>query len=267
MGNRYLIIDIGEKSGRHILGSIRDEKLEMEMVHQFEVKYVEKDGKECPDLEHIVAEIKTGLKKCRDIGKLPVFVGIAAWENDFVLLGKEDRIICGPDSGTDAISRLKTVRALLPDDPEQTCHLLMIPDYLNFCLTGKKFCEFSNAISTRLIDWETRDWDETLIDIYQFPRHIFTTVSYPGAILGCLTREVTEEVGYDCIIALPASRKVAMSILKLPEDQPELDEELRICAGNLMVLMISSHEIKDLAAARECLRKTYQKSALPDEKD
>lgn len=263
MGNRYLIIDIGEDSGLHMLGSIQEEKLIMEKVHQFDVTYIEKDGIRCRDLKHIVTEIKNGLIKCRESDKLPIFVGVAAWENDFVLLDGEDEPIYIPDPEQDVIGRLKAVRNLLPDDPEQACHLLMIPDYLNYCLTGKRVCEFSNAITTRLIDWETKDWDEELIRMYHFPRHIFTEVSSPGAILGSLSREVTEAIGYDCIIVLPASRKAGMAILKPDKEvqNTKINDELRACAGNLMVLMISSHEVKDLAEAREILRKSFLNSS------
>lgn len=269
MGSRYLIIDIGEESGRHMLGSIQEEKLKMEKVHQFDIKYIEKDGLRCRDLEHIITEIKSGLIKCREIDKLPIFVGVAAWENDFVLLDREDKMSYIPDPGQDVIGRLKAVRNLLPDDPEQACHLLMVPDYLNYCLTGKRFCEFSNALTTRLIDWEAKDWDEELIRMYHFPRHIFTAVSSPGAILGSLSRVVTEEIGYDCIIVLPASRKAGMAIMRLDKEEQdrEIDDELRACAGNLMVLMISSHEVKDLAEARKILRKTFLNSSGLNEND
>lgn len=36
MGNYYLAIDIGASSGRHILGRIRDGKMELEEIYRFE---------------------------------------------------------------------------------------------------------------------------------------------------------------------------------------------------------------------------------------
>ena len=40
----------------------------------------------------------------------------------------------------------------------------MIPDYLNFLLTGKCLNEYTNATSTNLINAETKTWDYELID-------------------------------------------------------------------------------------------------------
>lgn len=260
MGSRYLIIDIGEEDGRHILGSIEDGKLKLEEVHRFDTTYSDNGGMKCWNPEHLFREVKAGLIKCREIDKLPIFVGVASWEDDFVLLDNEGKIIGEAVISHNTIDRLKAIKEHNPDELDKAENLLMIADYINFLLTGRKSCEFSNAITSQLVDWETKDWDEELIQMQGLPRKIFTTISQPGTIIGNLTLEVTEEVGYDCIIVQPASRKAGSAIMKIPNEDKNLQitSQLRAPAGNLMVLMISSHEIADFVSARECLRKTFE---------
>ena len=93
MGAYYLAIDIGASSGRHILAHLEDGRLILEEVHRFPNGMQEKDGELCWDFEALFREIKTGLKKCKEIGKIPVSVGIDTWGVDFVLLDEKDKVL------------------------------------------------------------------------------------------------------------------------------------------------------------------------------
>ena len=93
MGAYYLAIDIGASSGRHILCHMEDGKLILEEVHRFYNGMSEKDGEMCWDFVALFQEIKAGLKKCKEIGKIPVSVGVDTWGVDFVLLDENDRVL------------------------------------------------------------------------------------------------------------------------------------------------------------------------------
>lgn len=93
MGAYYLAIDIGASSGRHILAHMSRGKLVLEEIHRFPNGMTEKDGEKCWDFEALFEEIKTGLKKCGELGKIPVSVGIDTWGVDFVLLDEENKVI------------------------------------------------------------------------------------------------------------------------------------------------------------------------------
>lgn len=250
MGNTYLAIDIGASGGRHILGYREDGKLKLEEIHRFENGIIEKDNMLCWDLEYLFQEIKTGLIKCREIGKLPILVGIDTWGVDFVLLDEEDQIIGNPvayrDSrtrGMDAkvysilseeklyertgiqkqmfntIYQLMAIKEYHPEELEQARSLLMIPDYLNFKLTGVKRGEYTNATTSQLVSPITKDWDYELIQMLGYPEHIFPKIARPGMMLGNLTDEVTEEVGYDCIIVQTATHDTASAVLAVPSQE------------------------------------------------
>lgn len=93
MQKYYLAIDIGASSGRHILGSVINQKLCFEEIYRFENSMEEVAGTFCWNTERIFYHILEGMKKCKEMGKIPVSVGIDTWGVDFVLLGKEDKRI------------------------------------------------------------------------------------------------------------------------------------------------------------------------------
>ena len=93
MTEYYLGIDIGASSGRHILAHMEDGRMVLEEIHRFPNGMSRKDGELCWDTEALFHEIKTGMKKCAELGKIPVSVGIDTWAVDFVLLDEADQVI------------------------------------------------------------------------------------------------------------------------------------------------------------------------------
>ena len=71
MGKYFLAIDIGASSGRHILGSLQNGKIELEEVHRFWNGMDDIDGTLCWNVDRLFNEIIEGMKKCREIGKIP----------------------------------------------------------------------------------------------------------------------------------------------------------------------------------------------------
>ena len=188
MEKYYLAIDIGASSGRHMLASVADGKMQLEEIYRFPNGMDNVNGTLCWDVKRLFTEIKNGLKKCKELGKIPVSMGIDTWAVDYVLLDKDDRILGDTvgyrDSRTDGmdqkvyevisqsalyertgiqkqmfntIYQLMAVKEQHPEYMEQAESLLMIPDYFQFLLTGVKKMEYTNATSTQLIDPKTMD--------------------------------------------------------------------------------------------------------------
>ena len=57
MAEYYLAIDIGASSGRHILGSLVDGKMQLEEIYRFENGMEKKDGHLCWNVPHLFKEI------------------------------------------------------------------------------------------------------------------------------------------------------------------------------------------------------------------
>ena len=69
MEKYYLAVDIGASSGRHILGTVKEGKLELQEIYRFENGMKQKDGQFCWDVESLFTEIKEGMKECRKVGR------------------------------------------------------------------------------------------------------------------------------------------------------------------------------------------------------
>ena len=286
---KYLAIEIGAKEVHHYLGHLENEKLMIEEVYHFDIKTVEKDGKKYKDLLDIIQGIKTGMIKCRENQTLPIFVGIDTLESECLLFDQEDNLISDSfeynnnnnvqeqkDEGkkNSIISYLKSFSENNLNFSEKIKTLLMLPDYMNFLLTGVKLSEYTIAATTQLVNPASGGWDDKLIGELGYSPDIFQEIRRPGAVVGNLTREVTDEIGYDCIIVLPATYAPNSAYFAVPTKEKEDmlnisdlwslkypsgdDKEYPAsAAGNLLVQLIMSHELQDVQTARECVQKSF----------
>ena len=247
MRQYYLAIDIGASSGRHILAHMENGKMILEEIYRFPNGMIEKNGHKCWDTEALFDAILEGMKKCKEVGKVPVSMGIDTWAVDYVLLDKENKRIgdaigyrdgrtMGMDEKVYAIipeeklyertgiqkqifNTIYQLMAVKEQDPKmlgQAETMLMIPEYFNFLLTGKKAAEYTNATTTQLVSPETKDWDYELIEMLGYPRQIFQKIEKPGTVLGNLTEEVKKEVGFDCKVILPATHDTGSAVMAVP---------------------------------------------------
>ena len=252
MSQYYLAIDIGASSGRHILAHMEDGKMVLEEVHRFPNGMVEQDGELVWEAERLFAEIKAGMKKCKELGKVPVSVGIDTWGVDFVLLDKDgNRIgnaVAYRDSRTKGMD--EEVYKIIPGDelyaktgiqkqmfntiyqlmalkvkkPEQLAAaetLLMIPDYFHYLLSGVAATEYTEATTGQLVSPTTKDWDMELIEKLGYPKKIFQKMVTPGTVLGDLTAEVQAEVGYNCKVVVPATHDTGSAVMAVPSNQQD----------------------------------------------
>ena len=90
----YLAIDIGASSGRHILGHIEDGKMILEEIFRFKNGADKVGDKLVWNDKSLFESIVSGLKKCKEIGKIPVSIGIDTWGVDYALLDENDNLIC-----------------------------------------------------------------------------------------------------------------------------------------------------------------------------
>ncbi|MCX4305289.1 MAG: rhamnulokinase [Acetatifactor sp.] len=243
----YLAIDIGASSGRHILAHLEDGRMVLEEVHRFPNGMADQDGEKVWDVDELFAQIKAGMKKCGELGKIPVSVGIDTWGVDFVLLDREGRrlgnAVAYRDSRTkgmdqevnrlisgeelyertgiqkqpyNTIYQLMALKKKNPSLLEQAKKLLMMPDYFHWRLCGCAATEYTEATTGQLVSPKTKDWDYELIDRLGYPREIFQRIVPPGTVLGGLLPEIQKEVGYDCQVAVPASHDTGSAVIAVP---------------------------------------------------
>ena len=259
MTKYYLAVDIGASSGRLILGHLENGKMELEEVHRFENGMVKKDGELCWEFDRLFQEIKNGLKKCKEIGKIPVSMGVDTWGVDFVLMDKDDKVLGNTvgyrdhrNEGMDeevyktisledlyartgiqkaifnTVYQLMAVKTKHPEYLEQAETMLHVPDYFHYLLTGKKTCEYTEATTGQLVNAETKDWDYELIDKLGYPRKMFQKLIMPGTSVGHFTEEVKAEVGFDVEVVAPATHDTGSAVLAVPAND---DDFIYISSG------------------------------------
>ena len=270
MDRYYLAVDIGASSGRHMLASMKDGKMHLEEVYRFPNGMDDKNGTLCWDVDRLFTEIKNGLKKCKEIGKIPVSMAIDTWGVDYVLLDQDDRILGDTvgyrDSRTEGMDekvyevipqdelyartgiqkqifntvyQLMAVKESHPEYLEQAESILMIPDYFHFLLTGVKKNEYTNATTGQLVSPKTNDWDYELIEMLGYNPKMFRPVSMPGTVVGEFTEEVQKEVGFNCTVVLPATHDTGSAVLAVPTND---DDAVYISSGTWSLMGIERKE-------------------------
>lgn len=247
MSNYYLAVDIGASSGRHILAHMEEGKMVLEEIHRFPNGMVEQDGEMVWESERLFEEIKTGMKKCKELGKIPVSIGIDTWGVDFVLLDAEGKRIGnavayrdGRTRGMDeevykiipeeelygrtgiqkqifnTVYQMMALKEKRPDSLAQAKTLLLIPDYFHYLLTGKAVTEYTNATTTQLVNPVTKDWDRELLEMLGYPVEIFPRIVMPGTELGDISSGMAAEIGYTCKVVVPATHDTGSAVMAVP---------------------------------------------------
>ncbi len=266
----FLAIDIGASSGRHILGHVEDGKIFLEEIYRFDNSQVRKNGHDCWDLEALFLSITEGIKACNTKGIIPETIAIDTWGVDFVLLDK-DLNLCSDsvayrDKRTDdadkvtakvisdeelyAITGIQKINfntiyqlvALKEEAPEQLAvaeHMLMVPEYLNYRLTGKIVHDYTISSTTGLLNAEAKDWDRGIIEKLGLPQKIFGTLSMPGTEIGDLTDEISAEVGFRTKVISAAAHDTASAYLAVPAKD---DNAVYISSGTWSLLGVENEK-------------------------
>jgi rhamnulokinase len=96
--------------------------------------------------------------------------------------------------------------------------MLLIPDLMNYWLTGEKACEYTNATTTQLLDLEEGGWAGELFEGMGLPSHILAPIVQPATQLGPLLPEVVEEVGAGPPVFAVASHDTASAVVAVPAE-------------------------------------------------
>ena len=268
--NYHLAIDIGASSGRHILGHVEDGRIVLEEVYRFDNSQVRKDGHDCWDHEALAKSVVAGIAACKALGKIPSTIGIDTWGVDFILLDADgkpcsdmvayrDKRTEGADALVEAVvpradlynrcgiqkmpfNSIYQLAALKKEHPEQlaaAARFLMVPEYLNYVLTGKMANEYTNATTGNLVNARTKDWDWEVVEKLGLPKAIFGKLEMPGTVLGGLTPAIQAAVGFDAQVVLPATHDTGSAFLAVPARD---DQAVYISSGTWSLLGVENAE-------------------------
>lgn len=256
MHTYYLAIDIGASSGRHILSHIENEKLVLEEIYRFENNLVKSKDGLVWNIENLFSNVLNGIKKCKEIGKIPKSIAIDTWGVDYVLLDENKKEIkpcyCYRDSRTNAVideveslvsparlyektgiqkQNFNTIYQLYADKKsgrlKNTKYFLMMPEYLSFKLTGEIKNEYTNATTTGLVNAKAKTWDTDIIYALGLTEVLLPPLSLPSSLVGELSDDIQKAVGFNCAVLFAPSHDTASAVFACPM----ADNDLYISSG------------------------------------
>ena len=256
MKTYYLAVDIGASSGRHILSHIENGKLVLEEIYRFENNLVADETGLVWDIDSLLAEVICGIKKCKEIGKIPKSIAIDTWGVDYVLIDENRKEIkpcyCYRDSRTSTVideveslvsptelyaktgiqkQNFNTIYQLYADKKSgkllNAKYFLMMPEYLSFKLTGEIKNEYTNATTTGLVNANAKTWDTDIIYALGLTGTSFLPLSLPSSHVGFLSEEIQKTVGFNCAVLFAPSHDTASAVCACPMK----DDDLYISSG------------------------------------
>jgi rhamnulokinase len=244
MSAGYLAVDLGAESGRVVLGRFDGRRVSLEEIHRFPNLPVRLPDGLHWDVLRILHEIKEGLAKAVREEKIEG-VGVDSWGVDFGLLDRDGALVSNPyhhrdrrtEGMVDEALRLASREEIYGTTgiqflPINTIYqllamrgspllgaaetLLLIPDLMNYWLTGEKACEYTNATTTQLLDLQTGGWSWNLLKKLDLPSGLFAPIVSPGTELGPVLPEVAEEIGAEPPVFAVASHDTASAVVAVP---------------------------------------------------
>lgn len=217
---KYIAFDLGASSGKLFSGEMKEGKLCLEQVHSFENSVVALGDDLYWDFLHIYSEVCRGLRRAEENGCVDSF-GIDSYNNDFTLVDGNGEMLVPIRSYRDPrtkkhweeifsvmdertvymysgnqIAPFNTLMQLAAMNLngqhfllENAHKLLMLPDMLGFCITGRQCIEYTLAAETELIDLGTKEWIDDILTAYDIPRRLLPSLAVPGSILGQSTHQ------------------------------------------------------------------------------
>ncbi len=271
----FLAVDLGAESGRVVAGTFDGERVRLEEVSRFSNGPVKVMGRLHWDVLRLWNDIEAGLAKAAQrYGRHIAGIGLDTWGVDFGLLDANDELLGNPyhyrDSRTDGmmerafakVSReaifeatgiqflqlntlIQLVAMVEARSPQlEMAHtLLMMPDLLNFWLTGRKANEFSDATTSQCYDPRAGTWAYGMLEKLGIPTRIFRDgagdrIVPPGTVLGMLLPSVAEEVGLSAVpVIAPATHDTGSAVAAVPMD-PE--DAIYLSSGTWSLMGVES---------------------------
>ncbi|MBR4969784.1 MAG: rhamnulokinase [Alistipes sp.] len=246
----FLAFDLGATSGRTLLGTLCDGKIETKELTRFPHAIIEVNGKFFWNLLGLYNNLKEGLAACAKEGITPESIGIDTWGVDIVPIGEDGSILGMPRAYRDPytngapekffeivprdevysatgiqIMNFNTLYQIYAAVQEgytpvtQAKQLLFMPDALSYMLTGKAICEYTIASTSQILNPRTAKLEASLLEAAGVSSDIFPELQMPGSVIGPLTDSLASEtrIGKVNVVAV-AGHDTASAVAAVPAE-------------------------------------------------
>ena len=222
----FLAVDLGATSGRTILGSIVDGRLQQRELTRFPNNIIQTRGHFYWDIFALYSEVLRGLRTAADEGIQLTSIGIDTWGVDFVCIGRDGGIMRNPycyrDPHTEgameeyfrlipkekvyektgiqfinfnSLFQLSAMRSHGDSALAAADKILFMPDALTYMLTGEAVCEYTILSTSQMLDPRTKRIDPELIEAIGLKESQFGRYVNPSDVVGTLSPEVQKLTG------------------------------------------------------------------------
>jgi rhamnulokinase len=247
--NFFFAVDLGATSGRTIIGTLNDGRIDLEELTRFDNTLIEANGHVYWDIFALYHEVIKGLKMAHE-RQIPIrSIGIDTWGCDFAIVGDDGQILRNPlayrDPHTTHTMERYFAHALPKEEVyaktgiqfmnfnslfqlyqmrqdgntalRQADKVLFIPDALSYMLTGKAVCEYTVASTSQILNPMTHDLDDDLLASIGMRREQFGPMTAPATVIGQLTQEVQKLTGMgDVPVIAVAGHDTASAVAAVP---------------------------------------------------
>ena len=245
----FLAIDLGAESGRLLVGTFQNQRLELEQVHRFPTKGFHESNAFRWDIPSYWDEIKIGLGRISARTDITLHgIGVDSWGVNLVYLDEDQELVCLPFHYRDnlihtgdermrqsldmkrvyditgiqevkynGLVHLFGVKEVYPDVLSKSKSIVMIPDYFNYLLTGNLITEYTNATTTQFFDARLKSFSEEILHSLDLTVDHFPPTQNPGTKGGILRESLQIELGMGPIpVWTVASHDTASAVVGVP---------------------------------------------------
>jgi len=239
-----IAVDLGATSGRVIAGQVQGGVVHHDVVKRFPNRPVESSDGLHWDVTGLFGHIRDGLGEIGSATDDVVSIGVDSWAVDYGLL-RDGELINEPFHYRDARTArgvesvhsqmsfeeifhknglqfltINTLYQLAAEDWSGAAggadQLLLIPDLVNYWLTGRFFLESTNASTTGLIDISTGAISSEMVGVTGAPLSLFASLIGPGQRVGSVSPALASELGFSAPVVAVGSHDTASAVLASP---------------------------------------------------
>ena len=245
----FFAVDLGATSGRTIIGTLANGRVELEELTRFPNNLIETGGHFYWDIYALYFEIIKGLKLAARRNLRIESIGIDTWGVDFVFVGKDGALLRNPVAYRDpytegameqyfaeCVSKEDVYRAtgiqfmnfnslfqlyaMKRDGNSALANaekILFVPDALSWMLTGEAVCEYTIASTSQMLNPVSKELDGRLLASLGLERSKFGRMVMPGTRIGTLTDEVQRITGLGPVpVVAVAGHDTASAVAAVP---------------------------------------------------
>lgn len=246
----FLAFDIGATSGRSILGTIDNGKLQMKELTRFPNQMLQIGNHFHWNIYSLFEHLKAALAAVKKEGVQISSIGIDTWGVDFAFIGKDGSIMGAPYAYRDphtegmpekyfsivprekvygltgiqvmnfnSLYQLFALKQANNSLLEAASEMLFMPDALSYLLTGNKVVEYTIASTSQILNPRTKEFEAQLLEAAGVSPSILGDIVTPGHVVGTLTDVLAEESGLGKInVIAVAGHDTASAVAAVPAE-------------------------------------------------